>query len=217
MTTHHWSNTDLSSYRTVPEVEAPPRARWCSRRSPKRRAAPGRHVRCGAPRRKPRHHTTSGTGQGHASRSQSSTLPAVVTLQWQPCFPVLMMFYFATHFLCCFSILLFLISFYLNHVAVIHSHLSSRFTFLLIQGKKYLLRQQKAMILSHQGFISLWARSFWQPNFILDAGSCTCLTKPLPAKCRLAKIISQEQGEETQETRCWPTYSRSSKTPTTAL
>ena len=61
--------------------------------------------------------------------------PAVVALQWQSCFPALMMFYLATRFLRCFGLLPFLTSFYLNHAAVIHSHLFSLFIFLSIQGK----------------------------------------------------------------------------------
>lgn len=85
--------------------------------------------------------------------------PAVVALQQQSCCPALMKFYFTTNFLRCFSLLPFLISFYLNHAAVIHSHLSSLFTFLSIQREKYLPRLQKVMTPSHQSFFLLWARS----------------------------------------------------------
>ena len=160
-----------------------------SQLSPKRGAAPGRHLGRSAPRRKPGRHTASETGQGCPNRSQGSPLPAVVALQWQSCFPALMMLHFATHFLRCFRLLPLLISFYLNHAAVIHSHLFSLLIFLSIQGKKYLARLQKVRTPSHQGFILLWARSSCQPNFTLDARGRTCLTKPLPAKRRLAKIF----------------------------
>lgn len=142
--------------------------------------------------------------------------PAAVALPWQPRLPVLMLFYLAVCFLCCFILLDILISFYFSHVAVIHSPHFSLLAFLSIEGKKYSWRRENVTTLSHRGFVLVWMSSFCQPNFIPDVRRHTCFTKSLPAQCRLAKIVSQGQGEETEEIRCRPTCSRSSKKPTAA-
>lgn len=93
------------------------------------------------------------------------------------------------------------------------SGITFSFSYVLVhEGKKYLLGLQMVLSPSYQSFVSLWARSFCQPIFILDVGGCTCLTKPLPAKWWLAKIISQEQGKDTR-VWYWSTCFRSSKNP----
>lgn len=64
------SNTSLSSYwSTLRAGDAAGRAATCW-------ATPGWHLGLSAPSSKPGHHTTSKTGQGHPSRSQSSPLPS---------------------------------------------------------------------------------------------------------------------------------------------
>lgn len=165
-------------------------------------------------RRIPGCHTTSETGQGCPSRSPSSPLPSSggtsVAILFSSPSDVLL----ATHLLRCFGLLPFLISFYFNHAAVIHRHLLSLFIFLSVQGKKYLSRLQKVMTPSHQGFILLWARSFWQTNFILDAGGSTCLTKlnaDLPKSLLKSKEKRHGRADVDQHTP------EAQKKPTTAL
>lgn len=188
------------------------RARQRSRHSPKCGAATGRHLGCSATGRKPGSHTTSEMEQGCPSRSPSSPLPngsgtSVAILFSSPN-------YLATHFLCCFGLLPLPYLLLLEPRSCNPQSPSFSFYFLVHSRKKVLIEIAK-------GYDTKPSRLHFTVGKILLADQfhtvCWRLHLLDKTKCRLAKIPSQERGEETREIRCWPTYSRSSKKPTTAL